>query len=228
MVEHHLQKGILYKLVTSPSARFAELKPKDIDGNIFTYHLQQLIKQKLVTKHEDGSYTLTPQGKAVGINIQLKPQELLEQAHAVFLICIQNDRGEWLLRKRLAHPMYGRYGFVHGEPVAENSLDHDANLALEERTGLRADFEPIGAGYIRIFSDAGMESFTNFTMLKAINLTGELKTEAGNGANEWLSDPDFSGENMIPSMADLAKAIQDNKGFFFVDLTYHVAHETIR
>ena len=222
MLEHHLQKEILFKLVTSPSARFAELKPAGVDGNIFTYHLQQLIKQKYVVKEKNGTYGLTSLGKAVGINILLSPKELLEQAHSVFFIIVRDKDGRWLLRKRLAHPMYGKIGFVHGEPNAHESLSVSAKKALKERTGLTATFTPMGSGYIRIFNGEDLESFTHFTLLRAHDLTGTLVKIKGNGENIWLDKPDFKSEEMIPSMSDLGQVIEDGASKIFVELEYQV------
>ena len=219
MLDHHIQKKILFKLVTSPTSRFAELKPDNLDSNIFTYHLRQLISQKYVIKDTDGNYGLTSLGKAVGINIQLTDKEMLEQAHSVFFIVARNAKGEWLLRKRLAHPMFGKIGFVHGEPVASESLSKSANQALQKRTGLTAEFKSIGGGFIRIFKNEELESFTNFTVLEAINLKGKLLKVNGNGENTWVKNPDFKSLDMIPSMNDLAKAINTEK-IFFADLLY--------
>lgn len=223
MVEHHIQRDILYKLVTSPSARFAELKPKEVDGNIFTYHLRQLIKNKYVEKHDDGSYRLTSLGKNVGINIQLKAKELLEQAHSIFLIIIRNDQGEWLLRKRLAHPMYGKFGFVHGEPEARKTIAEAANDALKQRTGLTARFNTVGHGYITFMLDNEVESFTHCTFLETEELTGELISATGNGENHWLKNPDFSGPDMIPSMPDIIAAMNKQDDCFYVELTYQLS-----
>lgn len=220
MPEHHIQRAILYKLVTSPFARFAELKPKNIDGNIFTYHLKQLIRQKLVEKSANGTYSLTPAGKAVGIHIELDSKALIEQAHSILLICAEKD-GKWLLRKRLAHPMYGRMGFVHGEPVAGEPIAESANRALKQRTNLEADFTPVGGGYIRIFQKGDLESFTHFTALKAENFRGSLEAKVGNGENIWLENPNFKAPEMIPSMFDIVQELK-KPHLFFVELEYQL------
>lgn len=222
MLEHRLQKEILYKLVTSPCARFAELKPPDVDGNIFTYHLKQLIAQKLVIKDNDGNYCLTSMGKAVGINIQLTAKQLLEQAHSIFLIVLRDKNGRWLLRRRLAHPMYGAWGFVHGEPEANETLEDSANKALFERTGLKASFKPLGTGYIKIFKDEALESYTHFLLIEGSNIKGKLLDKSGNGENKWVENPDFSAKDMIPSMNDLVSLIDSSKNIFFEELEYRL------
>lgn len=220
MLGHHIQRDILYKLVTSPSAKFGELRPKNIDSNIFTYHLHQLITQKLVLKRPDGSYGLTAAGKAVGTTLDFSAQELLEQAHSVLLIVARNDKGEWLLRRRLAHPVYGKLGFVHSEPHAHETLEQSANRGLKNRTGLTADYQPIGAGYVKIYKDDALESFTHFTALEASNFKGKFLEKVGNGQNLWLAEPDFNSPDMIPSMADIVQQINSDQVFFFAHLTY--------
>lgn len=75
MINHPIQKHIVRHLMTHPRARFTELKPKNLDNNIFTYHLHQLMTEKLVIKNEDGFYELAPH--CHGTNI-INKQSLLE------------------------------------------------------------------------------------------------------------------------------------------------------
>lgn len=218
MPPHHIQKDIIRALVRCESARYSELKPAAVDGNSFTYHLQQVIRDKYVEKLADGSYRLTPTGKALGINAQLTTQEHLEQPHAIFLIVVR-DGDRWLLQRRLAQPEYGKLGFIHGEPLLREPLLETAATVLQTKTGLHAEFIVRGSGYIRIFKEAALESFTQFTLLEAHNITGELIERSGNGENLWTEQPDFAAADMIPSMADLVAHIKDPE-HFFVELTY--------
>lgn len=220
MLEHHIQKDILARLVKSEAARYSELKPKTIDGNIFTYHLQQLIKNKYVEKCEDGAYKLTSAGKAVGINSDLSHKELLEQAHPILLIVVrQGDR--WLLRKRLAQPAYGMVGFVHAEPLLTENISETAARVLTQRTGLTAVCVPKGSGYIRILRDGEMESFTQFTLLEARDIKGAMTQTKPTGENIWFENPNFTDASMLPSMHDLVQKIEE-PGFFFAELEYDI------
>lgn len=220
MLEHHIQKDILLKLVKSERARYSELKPKTIDGNIFTYHLQQLIKNKYIEKCEDGTYQLTANGKAIGINSELSHKELLEQAHAILLIAVRKENA-WLLRKRLVHPAYGMTGFVHTEPILGEKIADTASRVLSERTGIKASCIPRGSGYIRILRSGELESFTQFTLLEASEPTGTLIQAKPSGENIWLDNPDFMDSSMVPSMHDLTQRLK-SPDFFFAELEYHI------
>lgn len=221
MVDHYLQKRIIADLVESEVARYAELKPGHIEGNVFTYHLHSLIKQKLITKNKDGSYSLTNEGKLFGINGSLKARELLEQAHAIVLLSIQDSEGRWLLRKRLVQPMYGKIGFIHGEPKAGETIEEAGAQTLERRTGLRGYMEVKGSGYICLQDTVGLVAYSSFTLLEVTGLKGELRTADPHGENTWFDNPDFASLDMIPSMVDLTNAVLA-PGLFFLDKAYTI------
>jgi len=219
--EHHLQKDIIRKLVHAEHLRFSELKPHLIEGNIFTYHLQQLLKNKLIEKRSDGSYELTGAGKALGITSSLNDDQLLSQAHSILLMAAKSDEG-WLLRRRLVQPVYGKWGFIHGEPEAGIPATQTAAAVFERRTGLKAQFSPKGSGYIRLFNGGRLESFTHFTLFLAEIEEKQPYPRDISGENAWHHSPDFSNDTMIASMADLVKLLEQKDTHFFADLRYDV------
>lgn len=218
---HHLQKRVIKILVEHDTARYRDLKPDNVDGNVFTYHLSSLIKEGLAMKNDDGTYCLTSRGKLYGINSEMKKADFLEQAHSIILISIKND-DKWLLRKRLVQPMYGCVGFIHGEPRPEESIEESAARILLRRTGLKSGgFSFKGSGYIRIYDEESLVSFTHFSLIEAADIDGELIESDPHGENIWLDSPVFDQDDMIPSMKDIA--VEMNKpGTFFLDKKYRV------
>ncbi len=221
MQEHHLQRDLLYKLVTNDCLRFSELRPKNVDSNVITYHLQQLIKQKLVVKNDKGMYELTELGKVAGINITLSKKELLEQAHSILLMVLR-DGDSWLLRQRKAQPMFDKVGFVHGEPVAHEDALVTAKNDFFKRTGLTADFQPKGFGYVHLMRGDKLESYVHFTLFEAEKYSGELIEHVRNGVNYWVKNPDFNDSSMIPSMPEMVEAIKSS-GMFYFDESYDIS-----
>lgn len=221
MVDHYLQKRIISDLVEHEASRYADLKPAHIEGNVFTYHLRSLIKQKLITKNDDGTYCLTSEGKLYGINGSVKAHELLAQAHAIILLSIRDGHGRWLLRKRLVQPMFGKTGFIHGEPQAGETVEAAAARILQRRTGLTGDMNVKGSGYICLEEGGELIAYSAFTLLEVTVLRGDLITADAHGENTWHQEPDFNSKEMIPSMADLAEELE-KPGLFFLDKTYGV------
>jgi len=222
MQDHHLQKKILHTLVLNDDLKFSELRPKGVDSNVVTYHLKQLIADKLVIKTEDGKYRLTSLGRVAGINVSLSKRQLLEQAHSVILMCLRTEKEGWLLRRRLAQPMYRKVGFVHAEPVVEENAEETAKNTFKSRTGLEADFKVAGTGYVKLLKDGALESFVHFILMTADSYSGKLEPIKRNGENFWAINPDFTAEDMIPSMQAMVDALEKSDGIFFVDLTYDI------
>lgn len=218
-MEHHIQKKIVYYLITHSYARFSDLKPKNMDSNIFTYHLKQLMTRGLVSKNNDGIYTLTPLGKVAGINVTLNRDELLLQAHTVLFLALHSKEHGWLMRKRLVEPMFHKAGFPHCEPVATKDIKVTASEIFKEKTGLDTTFTPKGSGYIRLFHGTELESYVHFTFMYADNFSGELITQTPHGENYWYRG-DFNSKEFIPSMKDIVDIFNTTNGYFFIDRSY--------
>jgi predicted transcriptional regulator len=214
---HHIQKKIIHILTRKETARFAELRPKNLDGNIFTYHLKQLMAAKMVSKTENGDYILTQKGKLAGINIRLDSQEELEQAHSVLFLAAQNSKNEWMLRKRSVHPAYGKVGFLHCEPNASESIFETAERIFKERTNLDAKFKVRGGGYATLTRASKLESFTHFTLLYANNVEGQPESPGDSGTNFWHSG-DLTDPELFPNMPELINLLQSSPGLFFSEI----------
>lgn len=225
MLEHHIQKKILRRLVLGHE-RFSELNPSGVDSNLYNYHLHQLMAMHYVEKTDGNRYRLTELGKAEGINLGLSSQEMSAAAHPVLLLNVQDTEKHFLLRRRTVHPMFGRTGFLHGEPVATDPLERTAANTLEKRTGVKADFRVSGSGFIRIFIGEHLESFVSFTMLCAVLENRDLPIASSEtGENFWTdtAHPDFTSTDMVPSMADLTTLCNNQAdNHFFFDKTYHL------
>ena len=220
MIDHHIQKKVINSLVETESARYSELKPDNVEGNVFAYHLQNLVKQDLILKNSDGSYSLTSTGKLFGINGSLKNKDLLKQAHSIILLCIR-EGDSWLLRKRLVQPMYGKLGFMHGESLAGESINESAKRILDYRCGLNGEFSIKGSGFICIKEKGQLVAYSNFTLIEVDNISGKLIKEDSHGQNIWYENPEFESEEMIPSMFDIVNELK-KPGMFFLDKSYNL------
>lgn len=196
---HHIQKSILDVLATVESARYSALKPKDMDGNIFSYHLKLLVIDHYVIKNTDGLYSLSEKGKDYIVH---RYEDSLTQAHSIFLIVIRRG-DEWLMRERLVQPLLGMSGFIHGEPVAGEPLNLTAARRLREKTGLNVAMAVHSSGLITILRDDILESFSH-----AIILTGQTDQDFtiisdDTGCNYWAQMSDIQEVDILPSCPDI-------------------------
>jgi hypothetical protein len=227
MLDHHIQRGIVFKLAFMPSARFSDLQPDDVENKLFAYHLKKVVSEGYVAKSENGLYALTPEGRRLSTGVLDDHQALVVERplSALFLVIRRKNNSDnaWLLYRRATHPMLGYQGFMHCHP---SSLIDSALAAQEQcraRTGLSGEFTPLGGGYIRVYQEDKLESFTHFTLLYCDDIQGELLQNDSHAEYFWSTepDPDFSAENMFPSTVML-KQYYEAKQPFFVEKTFTI------
>jgi hypothetical protein len=219
MLDHHIQRSIVYTLAFAPSMRFSELQPDDVDSKLFTYHLKKVIHAGYITKYDDGSYALTPEGRRIGKTV-LKKDRLMDQAYSILLLAVRRSSDHaWLLYTRSTHPLIGLTGFMQALPNADEAVAETAHLVCLDKTGLHGDFQVVGGGYLRVFDADELESFTHFTLLVCDDAKGDLKEHDDFGTYSWVKNPDFSAPSMLPT----AKILSDltlSRNTPFVEKTY--------
>jgi len=215
MLDHHLQRSIVYRLALLDSARFSELQPPDLDNKLFTYHLKKVVATGLVVKNDQGLYKLTAEGRRLGVHVFERQIDQLERANSVlFLVIRRSADGAWLLYKRQTHPLINRIGFMHAIPVISETAAGSAAKAVKENTNLDCQFKVMGSGYFRVFDGDDLESFTHFTMLICEDALGTLSANDDHAKYFWELKPDFASKEMLPNMVALSQAYQSGELFF--------------
>lgn len=222
MLDHYIQRDIVYHLAFADQLRFGELKPDDIDNKLFTYHLKKVIAAGFVEKRDNGAYALTAEGRRVGKGARGKPSRFIDRAYSVLFLAIRRASDDtWLLYRRRTQPLLGLAGFMHGQPTVTETCEETATRVCLEKTGLRGKFQVVGSGYFRVYRADEVESFTHFTLLSCDDIQGEL-IQRDELAEYWfVHDPDFSSSDMLPSMTTLAGMCAGSLPRF-VERTFHI------
>lgn len=215
MLDHHIQRKIVYKLALSEQLRFSELKPDELENKLFTYHLKKVMAEGYATKNEDGLYELTPEGRRYGVHVLDNTSPLFDRADSVIFMAVRRKAdGAWLLYKRKSHPLLGKIGFMHTTPNASEETVITAQKALLEKTGLTGTFTVLGSGFFRIFAGENLESFTNFSLLVCEDVSGELVVGDELADYFWLEKIDNSDVALLPNMPTLLELYEEGKPFF--------------
>lgn len=215
MLDHHIQKSIVYDLAFADSLRFSDLKPDDMENKAFTYHLKKVMRAGLVEKLEDGHYALTMKGRRIGKGALKKESRLLDRAYSILLLAVRRSEDDaWLLYKRSNQPLLGLTGFMQAQPVAEADARDTAQKTAREQTGLTAEFNVHGHGYFRVYRNKELESFIHFTLLVAHDPQGQLLETAESAGYSWQQTPNFERPDMLPNMQTLHKMCEAAPGSF--------------
>ena len=219
MLDHHIQRSIVYTLAFTDSMRFSDLQPDDIENKLFNYHLKKVIAAGFVTKNPDGSYSLTATGKRIGKGALESSRRLIDRAYSILFLAIKHPSdGAWLIYTRRSQPLIGMSGLVQAQPVASQTILETAHVTCLETTGIDASFRVIGNGYFRISRDHILESFTHFTLLGADVETDAIPTSADLA---WVIDPVSRLESPLPTLHTLIDMFE-GKTEPFVDITIDI------
>jgi len=209
MLEHYIQREIVYRLSLVEDERFSSLKPAEIENKLFDYHLKKVIRDGLVEKQVNGAYALTNEGVRIGKGALSSTKRLIDRAYSLLIIAVRNDDGAWLLYKRQSQPQLGKIGFLQAQPTAATDPLITAGEALGQ-IGIKSTCNVHGHGYIATYREDELVSYIHFTLL----LAHTAAPDAVSGQYTWVDDPDFSGDDMLPSMPMLAKMLDEPAGAY--------------
>lgn len=208
---HEIQKQILKKLSLTKKAKYSELKSKDMEGNLFTYHLKGLLKEEYVVKKND-SYSLSAKGKrytdrlsSCTLNVRIQPK--------IATLIVLKEKGKYLLYERKKMPFIHQVGFPYGKIHLEERIMEAAERELNEKTGLQATLKHRGDVYITVHDEMELISHMLCHVFSGTKITGEIKSdECFFGKLE-----DFPRSKLIPGVVQIAKLLEKNKTQFFFD-----------
>lgn len=160
-INHHIQKHILDVLMYQKVGRFRDLRPLRTDTNLFTYHLNSLVKIGMVTKTE-GGYTLTADGLAYVDRVSAEKKSIRSQPKIITMLVVQNGDGDILLQRRTKQPYIETWTLPYGKlHIEDASVQEAARREAFEKLGLQDQMvEHAGDCYIRVLSHGDLLSTT--------------------------------------------------------------------
>ena len=245
---HQIQKHILKHLITSQSARYSILKPNNVEGNIFSYHIKKLISLGYI-KQSNKLYKLTAKGRQFADRTSLDTIQERIQPKIVTLIVLKEKNGKdanrsdvnsenreyskdinktkspsrYLFYKRNKVPFINHIGFPYGKIHLEERIDESANRELLEKTGLTSKLKHRGIVYITVHDETEFISHMLCHIFSGYSLGGSLKGECF-----WSDLKDIPRDKFIPGVTQIEKLLNEktNKDkFFFKEFFLNCADE---
>lgn len=160
-VNHHIQKHILDVLMYQKVSRFRDLRPPKVDTNLFTYHLNSLVKSGMVEKVSSG-YALSATGLSYVDRVSSENKTVRTQPKIITMLVVQNGEGDVLLQRRTKQPYIDTWTLPYGKiHVEDASVQAAAQREAKEKLGLEnQEVEHAGDCYIRVHAHGTLLSTT--------------------------------------------------------------------
>ena len=212
-VEHHIQKHILSCLMTCQFARFRDMRPPDVDTNLYSYHLKLLIRQGFIEKTDQG-YTLTMPGQAYIDRVNLVTTKRTLQPKIITLLIIQDGYGNVLMYPKRRQPFMGQWtlplGKVHN---SDTSVRQAVQREIAEKISqeIAIDAQHVGDAYIRIKQgdDVLMSTLAHVFYGQVEGL------DEPNEYWQWVSLRSLDERDTAPAISDIIARTLFRDPFFF-------------
>lgn len=216
-----VQRLIIKRLLFASKLRYAQIKPKSIEGNLFTYHLRKLIGEGLMQK-VDGFYSLTAQGKLFVDRLSFKTLTPRIQPKIVTMLVVQNEKGEYLVYKRKREPFSGQIGFPHGKIHLGEPVFEAAHRELREKTGFDTELLHRGEVYVVVFQNKEL-----VTHILCHVFSGNKKSEKPKGIDAtakcyWAKVENPKDPKYLPAFTDILGLCRKSDNRFFAEFTYNL------
>lgn len=215
MIEHHIQRDILLRLMRKKTVRFSELKPEGMESNSFMYHLKQLMQVGYVTQLDDKSYSLTPNGLSYIDGLSLTDSLPRKQPKLICIIALRGKDGQYLFAERLMQPTIGTWMLPSGKQhFGESSQEHVKREALQQ-FGVDIELHHRGTLDIRISHGDVLVSHLVAQVYDG-EYEGNLPPDTEKFHYEWHAPGD--SVPFTVGTSELIDALEQKAGHFFLSL----------
>lgn len=214
---HWIQKHVLKLLSVNDDCSYTTLKPEGVDGNLFMYHLNQLINLGYVQK-TNKLYSLTGKGKKfVGKMSLVKGEPTAIPAITTMLYC-KNKNGKYLLYRWNRQPYRNLIGLPFNRHRFGQFIDHTTKETLDYKTNLRGNLKYIGDVYLIISEKSEVAEHRLCHIFSIDNASGEICADGLTGEPFWGDISEHPDNKIVPGTKEIIDIIENNKSPFFEEI----------
>jgi ADP-ribose pyrophosphatase YjhB (NUDIX family) len=204
-----MQKHALVALTEHEDGQLSALKPANVESNLFSYHLNNLIHDGYVLR--DGhQYKLSPLGKQLAGVINVDSGSVRLQAKIVSMIIAQNEKKEYLLFKWQRQPFYGQISFPYGKSDFNKSIWQNVQEEIDKKTSLVGIPKYMGDCYVLYRENGICISHMLVHVFKLIKFTGTAESKVRTGSTFWANPNNLAKESFAPGFFEILQSFNAN------------------
>ena len=219
-----IQEYVLRKLVHHKEQRYSDLRPQDVEGNLFMYHLKGLLRDGYVEKSEK-AYRLSKKGMQHVAQLSLITGKHRKQPQVLNCIVAKNEANEYLFVRWHRQPNLGLVSFPHGMMHFGENSDDSVRRELAEKAAVSGDTSYVGTVLVKSLHEDEVDRHMVVRVFKAENLIPleeSIRTEVSEPF--WASLTSISPSEFIPGFYELARELE-RKAVLPLEIIHKKEHE---
>lgn len=214
---HWIQRHILIALTTNEHAKYTELIPEGVEGNLFSYHLKQLVSAKLIGKNVD-AYELTSLGKRKVATMSLTSNKDIQIPRIFAMVYLENKNKEICLFKWDRQPYLGHVSLPFDRVIYGTSILETAKEALLYKTGLSGELDFAGTASVLAYKEESPSTHYIAHIYRVSCETEELYSDGMTGRAFWGEPTDYSGNELVYGTKEILELLNTKKSPFFEEI----------
>lgn len=209
-IKHPIQKHIVQSLTNQKLMRFRDLRKKNVDTNLLTYHLKLLVKDAVIQK-VDGGYSLDEKGLIYvdRIDNNVSPK-------IIVMFVIQNSNGDILLQKRNQQPHIDKWTLPSDRlNISDVNILSAASRMANEKLGVNINPEHAGDCYIRINAKEGAIMPSTLAHIFRCETDGIVETDR----IKWARPHKLAQYDLAPAVEEIMARTFFRDAHFFEEFT---------
>lgn len=213
---HWIQREILKKLSTSERARYIELKPLGVDGNLFMYHLKQLMNDGYLIKIDKG-YTLTRKGKTLVAETSLSTGQKTLVPRQLVMIYAKNSKGQIALYKWNRQPYIDHISLPFSRLRRGETYEKAARNTLINKLGQKK--EPFYLGLVNVIVNKKDKISTHYTaVIFKAKLDDNVSADGLTGQPFWGTAKDVKTKSSVDGTSKMLNILKTKKSPIFEEI----------
>lgn len=208
---HYIQLHILDKLVHAPMLRNRDMRPANVESNLYQYHLLQLQREGYVQKLENG-YALTGRGLAYADRHSTTLKKTRSQPKLITVLFLSTSDNKILFVPKRRQPFMGTHNLPSGKIHLDETIAEAAAREFAEKVtrGVTLQsLEHFGVSHITIKQDDFVISdYIALLMHGVITVNDTLGDDS-----VLCAVSEAEKLNLMPSVVELLDAYQHKRLF---------------
>lgn len=210
-----IQKHVLKELSTAKKLRYSEMIPEAVEGNLFMYHLKQLMNTGYIQK-DGNSYALTADGKRFVGEMSLASGKQTITPKTLVMIYGKNKDNELLLYKWNRQPYFDHVSLPFSRVRYGETISKAANDTLKNKTNLSGKLGFIGT--INVIVKKNNTVTTHYVAyIYGVEIQSEPSADGLTGKPFLGNIKDFDSE-LVDGTKEIVEIIENKKSPFFEEI----------